>query len=331
MLKFKPRVRHKLLEVGENHYLYPYSNILPLKQITIKNEYISLTVLEYGAIIQKMLVKDKDGNEVNVVIGHEQPEAYFNDEHSLGACIGRYAGRISQGGFRLDGEFYPIHNENEVHLHGGIAGFGKKHWTIIEEHTGGNSFLKLSYESEHLEEGYPGNLIASVTYKLVDNALHILHEAQTDKTTVVNLTNHAYFKLDGEESIDHYNLELKSEGFLDVDRKMVPTGDIIAVGNTPNDFLKGKKIGQVRLDTPFIFSPNCENAAKVSSDVSGIVMTVTTNQPSIVIYTPTSFPAICFETQNFPDAPNHSNFPSSILRQGEIYRNESTFAFGTLK
>jgi aldose 1-epimerase len=318
------------MEVGENHYFYPYSNILPLKQITIKNEYISLTVLEYGAIIQKLLVKDKDGKEVNVVVGHEQPGVYFSDKHCLGACIGRYAGRISQGGFYLEGIFYPIHNENGVHLHGGKVGFGKKYWTLIEEYSGVNPFIKFTYKSKHLEEGYPGNLTASVTYKLVDNALHILHEAQTDKTTVVNLTNHAYFKLDGEDSLDHYNLELKSKGFLEVDEKLVPTGAIMAVGNTQKDFLKVKKIGQVRLDTPFIFRPNCENAAKVSSDVSGIVMKITTNQPAIVIYTPTTFPAICFETQNYPDAPNHSIFPSSVLRPGEIYRNESTFAFGTL-
>jgi aldose 1-epimerase len=301
-----------------------------LKQITIKNEYISLTVLEFGAIIQKMLVKDKYGKEHNVVVGHEKPEAYLSDEHALGACIGRYAGRISEGGFNLGDEFYSLQQENGVHLHGGKEGFGKRYWTLIEEYRGNNPFIKLTYKSEHLEEGYPGNLEAFVTYKLANNTLQILHEGQTDKTTVVNLTNHSYFKLDDETSIDHYNLELKSEGFLEVDEQLLPTGSIKEVLNTQNNFLTSKKIGQVRLDTPFVFKPHCNNAAIVSSHVSGIVMKVTTNQPSIVIYTPTSFPAICFETQNYPDAPNQSNFPSSILRPGELYRNESTFEFGTL-
>ena len=136
--------------------------------------------------------------------------------------------------------------------------------------------------------------------------------------------------MDDETSIDHYNLELKSEGLLEVDERLLPTGIIKDVQNTPNDFLTTKKIGQVRLDTPFLFKPHCNNAATVSSEVTGIVMKVTTNQPAIVIYTPTSFPGICFETQNYPDAPNQSNFPSSILRPGELYSNESTFAFSIL-
>lgn len=301
-----------------------------MKQITIKNEYISLTVLEYGAIIQKMIVKDKNGKKRNVVVGHEKPEVYLDDEHSLGACVGRYAGRISQGGFYLDCKFYPLHTKNGVHLHGGKIGFGKKYWTLTQEHSGNNPFIKLSYKSEHLEEGYPGNLEASVTYKLVGNSLHILHEAQTDKTTVINLTNHSYFKLDDEIAIDHYNLELKCEGFLEVDEQLVPTGNIKKVEHTQNDFLTKKKIGSTRLDTPFIIKPISENTMTVSSDVSGIVMKVTTNQPAVVIYTPTSFPAICFETQNYPDAPNQSHFPSPILEPGELYSNEATFDFGTI-
>ena len=301
-----------------------------MKQITIKNEYISLTVLEYGAIIQKMMVKDKHGKEQNVVVGHEKPEAYLNDQNALGACIGRYAGRISRGGFHLDGEFYPLPNKNGVHLHGGKIGFGKKYWSLKEEHSGNNPFIKLSYKSKDLEEGYPGNLEAYVTYKLIDNSLHIIHEAHTDKTTVINLTNHSYFKLDDENSVAHYNMELKSESFLELDEQLVPTGRIKEVVDTQNDFLSNKKIGSTSLDTPFIVEPYCENAVTLSSDVSGIVMKVTTNQPAVVIYTPATFPSICFETQNYPDAPNQSNFPSSILEPGELYKNESTFDFGTL-
>lgn len=306
------------------------SNILPLKQITITNEFISLTILEYGAIIQKMMVKDKHGKEQNVVVGHGNPEAYLSDQNALGACIGRYAGRISGGGFHLNGEFYPLHNKNGVHLHGGKIGFGKKYWTLTDEHFGNNPFIKLSYRSVDLEEGYPGNLEVNVTYKLVGNNLHIIHEAQTDKPTVINLTNHSYFKLDDEKSIDHYTMELKSEGFLELDRQLVPTGKIKKVGNDQYNFLIGKKIDTARLDTPYIVNPNCENAVTVSSDVSGIVMKVTTNQPVMVIYTPTSFPAICYETQHYPDAPNQSNFPSSILEPGKLYRNESSFNFGLL-
>ncbi len=286
--------------------------------------------MEYGAIIQKILVKDKNGMQVNVVVGHENPEKYLNDEGSLGACVGRFAGRISKGGFNLEDTFYPLQNENGIHLHGGKEGFGQKYWTLEEQHSGEEPLIKLSYLSPHLEEGYPGNLTATVTYTLVGPTLHILHEAITDKTTVVNLTNHAYYKLDDEEAIDHYNLELKCDGILDVDGQLVPTGRYLDVTNTKYDFLTKKEIGLVRLDTPFTFKPNCKHAAQVSSDISGIVMKVTTDQPAIVIYTPTSFPGICFETQNYPDAPNHSNFPSSVLRPGEVYKNKSSFSFGTL-
>lgn len=301
-----------------------------MKQFTIKNDFISLTVLDYGAIIQKMLVNDKNGKQVNVVVGHDNPEKYLSDKDSLGACVGRYAGRISKGGFNLEGTFYPLQNENGIHLHGGKVGFGQKYWTLEEHHTGEEPFIRLSYLSPHLEEGYPGNLTATVTYTLVGPTLYILHEAITDKTTVVNLTNHTYYKLDDEKAIDHYNLELQCDGILEVDEKLVPTGKFTDVTNTKYDFLNKKKIGQVHLDTPFTFRPNCKNAAQVSSDVSGIVMKATTDQPAIVIYTPASFPAICFETQNYPDAPNHSHFPTSVLKPGEFYRNRSSFSFGTV-
>ncbi|MEJ1223422.1 aldose epimerase family protein [Sediminicola sp. 1XM1-17] len=301
-----------------------------MKHYTIKNDFISLTILEYGATIQKLLVKDKNGKQVNVVAGHDQPEAYLEDHISLGACVGRYAGRISKGGFNLEGTFFPLYNENGIHLHGGEEGFGQKYWTLKEHRSGKQPFLQLAYESAHLEEGYPGNLSATVTYTLVGSTLKILFEATTDKTTVVNLTNHAYYRLDNEDSIEHYQLELKCNSILDVDGQLVPTGRFNEVLNTQYDFSKKKQIGKVHLDTPFTFTPNCKNAAQVSSKVSGIIMKVTTDQPAIVIYTPTSFPAICFETQNYPDAPNHSHFPTSVLRPGELYRNESSFSFETL-
>lgn len=283
-------------------------------------------VLDYGAIIQKLMLKNEDGSYTNVVVGYDYPSQYLNDTYSLGACIGRYAGRISKG-FSLDRETYPLYNENGVHLHGGKEGFGKKYWKFEEVNHGENPYVRLSYESPHLEEGYPGNLKTTVTYVLKGKALRIIHEAVTDRTTVVNLTNHSYFRLDAEDSIKNYRLKLNCPRYLETKANLLPTGRVLATKGSPFDFTTVKPINGVRLDTPFVIDPASTVAAECHSPNSGISIQVATNQPSMVVYTPKDFPAICFETQNVPDAPNHEHFPSSVLRPREKYRNISEFRF----
>lgn len=299
-----------------------------MNQVTIKNNFITLTVLDYGAIIQKLILKNKNGVDTNVVIGLEEPEQYLTDNKSLGACIGRYAGRISNGSFQISNTNYPIFSKDEVHLHGGKQGFGKRYWTIDQVHDGENPFVKLSYLSKDLEEGYPGNLKTTVTYKLVGSSLFIIHQATTDKATPVNLTNHSYFNLDGEDKIDHYQLRLSCPEYLETDAKLLPTGKLVSVKNTKYDFLKMKKIGDVRLDTPFVLDSTLTENTLLTSDKSGLSMEVITDQAGVVVYTPPAFAAICFETQNFPDAPNQPHFPNSILQPGETYHNETEFKFG---
>ena len=298
-----------------------------MNQVTIKNNFITLTVLDYGAIIQKLILKNKEGVDTNVVVGLEEPKKYLTDNKSLGACIGRYAGRISNSGFQINNVHYPIFSKDGVHLHGGQKGFGKKYWTIEQVHDGENPFVKLSYQSQDMEEGYPGNLKSTVTYKLVGPSLFIIHEATTDKATPVNLTNHSYFNLDGAETIDHWNLRLACPEYLETDAKLLPTGKLVSVKNSKYDFLELKKIGQVRLDTPFVMDSSLKNSTVLTSDNSGLSMEVVTNQPGVVVYTPPAFAAICFETQNFPDAPNQPHFPNSILQPGETYHNETEFRF----
>lgn len=298
-----------------------------MKQVTISNPFITLIVLDYGAIIQKLLVKDHEGIYTNVVVGYDYPSQYPDDTKSLGACCGRYAGRISNGGFVLDKKNYSLYTEGGIHLHGGKVGFNKKKWTIEEVNHGDEPFVRLSYVSKHLEEGYPGNLKATITYKLSNNELHIIHEATTDMTTVVNLTNHSYFKLDDENSIDHYYLKLNCPEVVETKTNLLPTGKLTPVKGTKYDFLSEQQIGLTRLDTPFATDDYSSFTAMLSSKKSGISMEVSTNQPGMVVYTPASFPAICFETQNFPDAPNNAHFPSSILRPKETYRNASVFKF----
>lgn len=298
-----------------------------MKQITIKNEHIALTVLDYGAIIQKLIVEDKNGKPSNVVVGFENPEEYLNNPMYLGACIGRYAGRISKGTFSLLGKTYNLYQENNVHLHGGERGFDKKYYTIEEVHQGLEPFVKLSYLSPHLEEGYPGNLKILITYKLVENELHIMHEATTDEVTIVNLTNHSYFKLDDAPDVKHYDLQLDSVQLIETDSKLLPTGKLVPVQGTEYDFMEAKKINDVLLDSPFAIAPASEFGGSVYSEISGIQLRVETNQPCLVIYTPPTTGSICFETQNYPDAPNHAHFPSSVLKPTDAYKNESVFRF----
>lgn len=299
-----------------------------MNQITIKNNFITLSVLDYGAIIQKLILKDKVGKDTNVVVGFEEPEKYLTDNKSLGACIGRYAGRISNSSFTIDGIHYPLYAINGVHLHGGKEGFGKKTWKIQNVHDGENPSVTLTYYSEDLEEGYPGNVSVSLTYKLVGSSLHIIHEAKTDKATPINLTNHSYFNLDGEAQLDHYDLKMPCTEIVELDPQLMPTGNVVSVKGTDYDFLEEKKIDQIRFDTPFVLDPNALFNTRLSSKKNGLSMEVVTNQPSVVVYTPPEFAAICFETQNYPDAPNQPNFPNSILNPGETYLNETEYRFG---
>ena len=298
-----------------------------MEQVTINNGRLSLTVLNYGAIIQQLKVKDKYGDDFNVVVDLPDPQVYLRDTISMGAAVGRYAGRISQGGFILDSKRYELYHEDGVHLHGGKEGFSKKYWKINETRINDNPAVELHYTSPHLEEGYPGELEVKIYYILAANRLEIIHEASTDQPTVLNLTNHSYFRLDNEQQINDYHLKLASHKRLETDDKLLPTGKFLEVEGSELDFRLGKKIGDIRMDTPFVLDKNEDLFTEIYSEKSGIRMRVSTNQPAVVVYTPLGFPAICFETQNLPDAPNFNHFPSSVLRPGELYRNTASFEF----
>ncbi|UJH66847.1 aldose epimerase family protein [Allomuricauda sp. SCSIO 65647] len=298
-----------------------------MKQVTLKNDAITLKVLDYGALVQELWVMDNSGKKRNVVIGFENAADYLTDEYCLGASVGRFAGRISKGKFELDGTSYSLHNDDGVHLHGGKEGFHKKYWTITEVNENENPFVKLTYRSKHLEEGYPGNLEVSVTYQLTQNKLNIGYTAITDKKTVVNLTNHSYFRLDDAPTIGQHELQLNCPYYLKTHENLLPTGEIMPVDNTPYDFRGQRPIATPFLDTPFAIDHKAEYAAILKSAKSGISMKVKTNQPAVVVFTPVPFAGICFETQNYPDAPNYPHFPSSILEPGKTYSNESQFVF----
>ncbi len=301
-----------------------------MKRQTIKNEYLQLTTLDYGAIIQELLVPDRNGNLINCVAGFKDSAEYLKDERFLGACVGRFAGRISGTQLHIGDSSFPIEAEKGVHLHGGKKGLGRRIWKIKEFDTGREPFVTYEYFSPHLEEGYPGDLQVKVTYQLLGNTLRILHEATTDRPTVVNLTNHSYFRLDREASPDHLQVQIFAEKRLETGEDLVPTGKLLPVAGTEYDFLSMRPLGSTRLDTPYVFDPAKDPKALAYSPVSGIRLTVESNQPALVVYTPKDLPSICFETQNYPDAPNHPSFPSCVLHPGETYGNESFFRFDLL-
>jgi aldose 1-epimerase len=315
-------------------------------------------ITNYGGKIVQILIPDRDGNFGDVILGYETIDGFINGSPSMGALIGRYANRIAKGRFELNGKTYKLATNNDPnHLHGGNKGFRFKVWDAkqIDEQK-----LELSYLSVDGEEGYPGNLIVKVTYTLTDkNELQIDYFAVTDKSTVLNLTNHAFFNLAGEGSglvLDHEVL-IDADFFTPTDETNIPNGEIIHVKGTPFDFTQTTKIGdrineddqQLKFgngyDHNFVLNKSDKPiafAARVYEPTTGRVMEVFTTEPGIQLYTgnflsekdigkagkkyPTRS-AFCLETQHYPDSPNHVNFPTTVLNLGEEFKSTTIYKF----
>lgn len=331
---------------------------------TLKNKDGALaSITNFGGRIVSLLVKDNKDQLVDVVLGHDSLKAYQRkEEFFFGALIGRYGNRIAKGKFTLEGKNYQLEVNDGVNtLHGGFNGFYKKVWDAkqTDDHT-----LELSYLSKDGEAGYPGNLNAKVIYSLEDdNSLKISYSAVSDKATVVNLTNHAYFNLNGagDKTITDHLLTLEADEFTPVDTTLIPTGKLEKVAGTPFDFTKAKLIGANIDDT----NPQLKNgkgydhnwvlrkgtglrkAATVSSAKTGIVMEVLTEEPGIQFYSGNFLTdkmnygkgnatygyrsAFCLETQHFPDSPNQPAFPSTVLKPGKEYKTVSVYKFSVTK
>ncbi|WPO78922.1 aldose epimerase family protein [Flavobacterium sp. KACC 22761] len=318
-----------------------------LEVITIRNNNaLEMKISNFGATVIGLKVKNAKGEIFDVAAGLEKASNYLEAPYSnvklfLGCSIGRYAGRISGGQFAIDDVVYKIENEDGVHLHGGRNGFFKKFWSVKEVF---QNRAVLTYESKHLEEGYPGNLNVEAIFELTpENEVKIIYQAQTDQATPVNLTSHVYMNLNGKDSILDHELQINSDFHLDVDSQLLPTGKLNKSEGTSFDRNKKAKIKREDFkgfDDTFVFNEK-RLKASLSSAESGIIMDIYSNQPAMVVYTPEkfpdlpfsndnqfgTFPAICFEPQNFPDAPNKKHFPNSILKPGETYLNEMIFAF----
>jgi len=324
---------------------------------------MQVAITNYGAAIVSIKVPGRQGKMDDVALGYDTLDGYVSDKAFLGATVGRYGNRIGHAKFTLGGTEYNLaKNNGENTLHGGKVGFNKKVWQAREVPSGGEQSLELSYVSKDGEEGYPGTLRASVTFTLPNdrNALIIDYRATTDKTTVVNLTNHTYFNLSGEGHGDilKYQLELDASHFTPVDQTLIPTGEILATKGTPLDFSKPVEIGarindndpQLKFgkgyDHNYVLDrngkPGLIEAAEVFDPQSGRVLQVYTTEPGIQFYTGnflqgeehgkggkvyTYRSAFCLETQHFPDSPNKPSFPSTELKPGQEYRSTTEFRF----
>lgn len=320
-----------------------------------------IKVISLGATLVSVNVPDREGKMADVVCGYDDVDSYFNNGGYQGAIIGRFGNRISNSSFVLDGVEYKLfNNEGYNHLHGGKCGFDKKIWDALTWEIGETMYLEMSYLSVDMEEGYPGNLSVKVLYSFDnDNKLSINYKAATDKKTVLNLTNHAYFNLAGYDSgrIENHTLWIDADKISEVNDKLIPTGNEINVADTPFDFRTEKLIGKdincddlmlkygQGYDHNFILNADgtIKHIATLRDTASGRTMKVFTNQPCVQIYTANcinendspfknNFPqkircAVCLETQHTPDAPNHSNFVSAELVPGQIYDYTTVFKF----
>lgn len=310
-----------------------------------KNQ-VKVTIIDFGATINAIKIPLENNEFVDVVLGFDSVSDYINSfkipgAPFMGAVVGRYAGRIKNGTFKLNNETFQLNkNLGEDHLHGGISNFSNNFWKVISfsENT-----IVLEYISKDLEENFPGELTVQVIYTLTEeNELEITYSANTTKDTIINLTQHSYFNLDGHEnSIENQELQVATNKLLDTDENNVPTGYFLNVAHLPFDFTTFKKCPE-KIDNSFVIKDHINAVAILKSSKNNLQMKVYTNQPSVHIYVGGncsnliqgknktnyhSLSGICFETQNFPDAPNHSHFPNAVLKKEETYYQKTSFTF----
>ncbi|MCF6780673.1 aldose epimerase family protein [Stutzerimonas stutzeri] len=341
----------------------------PIEKYTLQNSNgIQATVITYGGILQSLVVPDKNGKGEDIVLGFDDVDGYLkNGNVYFGATIGRFGNRIAEGRFELDGQTYQIpQNDGSNALHGGPEGFDTKVWQAKPSNKDGSVGVELSYVSPDGEMGFPGTLTTHVTYSLNDdNELRIEYRATTDKSTVLNLTNHAYFNLAGagNGTILDQVATLHASHYTPVTEKLIPTGELAPVAGTPMDFLKPTPFGkhikddhqQLKYAEPkqsgfdFNWVLDTEGdvdklAAEVSDPKSGRVLQLYTSEPGVQLYTSNfldgsikgkggkTYPhwsGFTLETQHFPDAPNQPNFASTRLDPGQTYTQTSIYKFPT--
>lgn len=330
----------------------------PVDLITLTQGNLSCELITYGGAVRSLIVPDCDGHPTDVVLGLDTLEDYRSQDKYLGAIVGRYANRIADASFCLNGKEYPLAaNNGPNHLHGGLEGFNSQVWTAESKEA---NRVVLSRISPDGEEGYPGTLSVQVTYTLTDDSLEIDYQARCDQDTICNLTNHSYFNLAGHNSglINEQYVQINAASYTPTFPGSIPTGQIMPVDGTPMDLRQACRIGDhVDDDFPQLIMAGgydhnwvidgpfgtLRPAAAAWCEETGITMEVLTTMPGVQFYTANFLEgcpdgkdgalygnrsAFCLETQYYPDSPHHENFPSPILRAGEIYRHKTIYRFG---
>ena len=323
---------------------------------------MEVCITNFGGRIVSVMVPDKDGQMRDVVLGFDSIQDYISKPSDFGASIGRYANRINQGKFTLDGVEYQLPRNNYGHcLHGGPQGFQYRVYDAVQLNP---QELQLTYVAKDGEEGFPGNITCKVLMKLTDdNAIDIQYEAETDKPTIVNMTNHSYFNLDGDAGSNaEHLLTIDADYYTPVDSTFMTTGEIVPVEDTPMDFRTPMPVGERINDFDFVQLNNGNGydhnwvlnakgdinrrAASLKSQKTGIVLDVYTNEPGVQVYagnfldgsltgkkgiTYNQRASVCLETQKYPDTPNKPEWPSAVLRPGEKYMSQCIFKFSVDK
>ncbi len=320
-------------------------------------------IINYGAIVVSLEVRDKNGNLGDVILGYDNLDEYVSDKTFQGAIVGRYGNRISKGKFTLDGKEYQVTlNDGENHLHGGAKGFYKVLWLAEPLESSTDQALKLTYKSHDGEEGYPGNVTIEVVYTITkDNELKIEYTGVTDKITILNPTHHSYFNLTGDFNytiLDH-ELVINADKTTEIGSGLIPTGKLGEVANTPMDFRKSTKIGasineddaQLKLGLGYDhnwvlnnYDKHVKKVVELYEPQSGRLMEILTDQPGMQFYSGNFLDGsikgkkginyqyrtgLCLEAQLFPDSPNKPNFPSATLKPGETYKQTTIYKFST--
>lgn len=332
----------------------------PVTLYTLRNSNgIVATICNYGGIVTSLQVPDRNGKLGDVVLGYDNLAGYLKETPYFGALIGRYGNRIAQGKFTLNGQTYTLATNNGPNaLHGGLKGFDKVVWEAKPLITPQGPALELHYVSQDGEEGYPGTLTVKAVYTLTsDNALQLDYTATTDKDTVVNLTQHSYFNLAGKGDILGHEVTINADQFTPVDATLIPTGELPSVAGTPFDFRKPKTIGarigeqneQLKFGGGYdhnwvIAKPAGQLAvmARVSEPTTGRVLEVLSTEPGLQFYSGNFLDGtitgkggwvyqfrngFCMEPQHYPDSPNQPNFPSVVLKPGQVYHNTIIYRF----
>ena len=330
-----------------------------VKLYTLKAEGIEAEIMNYGGIVRALRVPDRQGRLGDVVLGYDTLDAYLSNPCYLGALVGRCANRILGGTFELDGLRYELaRNAGACHLHGGLRGFNHRLWTAEPFRQADSEGLRLTLHSPDGEEGYPGNLEVTVTYRVKPDVLAIAYEARTDASTIVNLTHHSYFNLASGGDIHGHRLRIEADAYTPMTPDFVPSGELAPVQGTPLDFHAFEAIGrriqddheQLRLaggyDHNYVLrhaGSGLMPAAQVHEPGLGRTLSVWTTEPGVQFYAGNFIAdevpgkggiplrprtGFCLETQRFPDAPHNPHFPSIVLRPGETLRSRTEYRFG---